>query len=88
MQYQIELDREAVKYLACLPEKQRRQIAGKIESLRQNPLPQGYKKLKENLYRIRSGDYRIVYTVLEKRILILILAIGNRKDIYRHLSNF
>jgi len=52
--------------------------------LQHNPRPQGYKKLKDrNGYRIRSGDYRIIYQIKDRELLILILDIGHRRDIYQ-----
>lgn len=85
MPYQIRIDRDALKTLAALSAKLRRQIGAKIDLLRDNPFPPGCKKLDDDLYRIRSGDYRIVYTVIEKQVLICVLRIGDRKEVYRHL---
>ncbi|MCC5813762.1 MAG: type II toxin-antitoxin system RelE/ParE family toxin [Leptospira sp.] len=59
-------------------------IVSSIQSLATDPLPSGVKKLKgRDGYRIRSGDYRIVYTVNEMKKEIIILNIGHRKDVYR-----
>lgn len=57
----------------------------KIQELEENPRPFGLKKLvaEENLYRIRVGDYRIIYQIQDKILLILVIKIGHRKDIYR-----
>ena len=85
MPYQIRIDRDALKTLAALSAKLRRQIGAKIDSLGDNPFPPGCKKLGDDLYRIRSGDYRIVYTVIQKQILICVLRIGDRKEVYKHL---
>jgi mRNA interferase RelE/StbE len=85
MTYQIRIDRDALKTLTALSAKLKRQIGAKIDSLATNPFPPGCKKLDEDLYRIRSGDYRIVYTVIQKQILICILRIGDRKEVYNHL---
>jgi mRNA interferase RelE/StbE len=53
--------------------------------LRENPRPQGVKKLagEENLYRIREGDYRLIYTIGDKELIVLVVKIGDRKEIYR-----
>ena len=85
MPYQIRIDRDALKTLTALSAKLRRQVGAKIDSLRDNPFPPGCKKLNDDLHRIRSGDYRIVYTVMEKQILIYVLRIGDRKEVYKHL---
>ena len=85
MQYRIKIDREALKFLSALPKKMEQQITRKIDLLKTNPHPAGHKKLKDNVYRIRSGNYRVIYRIINDQIIIHILAIGNRKDIYRRL---
>jgi mRNA interferase RelE/StbE len=68
--------------LKGLTEPFRTQIANCIRGLAQNPFPQGVKKLKGGGgYRVRSGDFRVLYTVEQNEVTIY--AIGNRKDIYR-----
>lgn len=55
-----------------------------IDSLKENPFPNGYKKLEgvDNTYRIRSGDYRIIYTVHHNKLVIHIIRIADRKNAY------
>ena len=79
----------ALEALATVePKKVRKQIVKKIETLAHEPYPSGAKKVKGQtttlhpIFRIRSGDYRVLYTVREGHSLI-VLAIGHRKDIYR-----
>lgn len=82
----IEILPSAVKELKGLPANIQRQIAGKIDSLAKTPFPQGCKALKgEEGYRVRSGDYRILYAVDKKRNIITIAKIRHRKDAYRSL---
>jgi len=58
----------------------------KTEQLAENPWPSGSAKLTgHDSYRVRVGDYRIIYAVQRERLLILILDVGNRRDIYRGL---
>jgi mRNA interferase RelE/StbE len=59
-----------------------------LELLKANPKPDGVKKLAgmDNLYRIRSGDYRIVYTINNKALLIIVVKIGDRKEVYKNLD--
>lgn len=58
-------------------------ILSSIGSLSENPRPQGYKKLKgRNGYRIRVGDYRVIYEIFDKILLIDVVDLGHRKDIY------
>ena len=62
-----------------------RRITDRLLALEQNPRPQGVDKLagKPDLYRIRVGDWRIVYQIRDKELLILIVKIGHRREIYR-----
>jgi mRNA interferase RelE/StbE len=60
-----------------------------IEALGRNPFPQGTKKLsgKHDIYRLRVGNYRILYQVREKILVVLVVSIGHRREVYRRLSN-
>lgn len=80
--HNVSLTKSAKEELRGIPEPFNRQIAGKLRSLKDNPFSQGVKKLKgADAYRIRSGDFRILYTVNGNEVVVY--AIGNRKDIYR-----
>ena len=87
MKYNIELSKRAVKKLKSLERRFQKQIAIKIEKLVTNPLPKDSKKIQgdTNLYRLRSGNYRILYRIFDKKILILIFDIGHRKEIYKDM---
>jgi mRNA interferase RelE/StbE len=87
MPYSIQFKKSALKVLYKLPKETSQQIAHDINNLAQNPRPNGFKKLKvlENLYRIRAGNYRIVYQIHDKILLVLVVLIGDRKDVYRNL---
>jgi mRNA-degrading endonuclease RelE of RelBE toxin-antitoxin system len=77
----------ALDYLKTVPKKTRNQIVAKVQKLAADPHPptakmlQGTGKDEERVFRIRSGDYRILYVV--RGIIVVILDIGNRKDVYR-----
>jgi mRNA interferase RelE/StbE len=88
MSYRIEIDRQALKVLAALPRKIQRQIAERIDSLAEDPFPSDAQQIKgqEAIWRIRSGRYRIAYTVYRNVLHILVLRIGDRKDFYRHFN--
>ena len=78
----------ALKALEGIPKKFRRQIVKKANRLVQNPKPPGCGKVygasdEEEVYRIRSGDYRILYTVKENPSTVVVLDIGHRKDAYK-----
>jgi len=85
MAYSILLAPPAERQLKALTEPVQRRIVKRLRTLKDNPRPQGVKKLagEENLYRIREGDYRIVYTLQDKKLLVLVVKIGNRKEVYR-----
>ncbi len=84
--YSITIKKSAAKELEHLPGNIIKKITQEIYHLAENPRPAGSKKLKgssENLWRIRIGDYRIVYLIEDTIKIIDIRKIGHRKDIYR-----
>jgi mRNA interferase RelE/StbE len=85
--YRIEFLRSATRELASLPKSGQRQIAAHINALADKPRPHGVKKLEgqERLYRIRAGDYRVLYEIDDDKSLVTIITIGNRRDVYRNL---
>lgn len=86
--YKVIVAEGAVDFIRGQTKKIRRQLHNKIKNLRNNPYSSNCVKLKgeEDLYRIRSGDYRIIYTVKNKVITILVLRIAHRKEVYKRLS--
>ncbi len=84
MTYRIEFTEVAEAEFEELPRKIQRQVGARIDSLVSDPRPDGVKKLKggKNEYRIRSGDYRILYQVFDARILIVVVRVADRKDAY------
>ena len=83
MNYKIIFRERARKSLKSFPQKDSKRIFETIMELANNPYPRGYKKLKgREGYRLRQGNYRIIYEINKKEIYILILDIGDRKDIY------
>ena len=87
MTWQVEIERKAQKALKKIPNPYKSNIIEAIDDLSVDAYPHGSKKLKgaADLYRIRVNDYRIIYQVREKKLLILIVRIGHRKDIYEGL---
>ncbi len=85
MIYRIEFKKSVAKTFKKIPKKDLIKIRDKIDSMTENLPPLETTKLKGNnpFHRIRVGDYRIIYEVLEDVLVILILKIGHRKDIYR-----
>jgi mRNA interferase RelE/StbE len=61
-------------------------ITKKIDRLAVEPRPSGVKQLQgqtETFYRVRVGDYRVVYQIAEKKLIVLIVRVGNRRDVYK-----
>jgi mRNA interferase RelE/StbE len=88
LNYRIEVKRSAAKALKKIPKAEQKRIADKIDSLAEDLPNPDTTKMKGNnpFHRIRVGDYRIIYDIQEDILLILVLKIGHRKDIYRNLS--
>ncbi len=83
--YEIEISRTAEKQLKKLPEKQQLRVVRAVLALADEPRPRGTRKLAgyEDVFRIRVGRFRVLYSVSESRLIVLILKIGHRKDVYR-----
>jgi mRNA interferase RelE/StbE len=62
-------------------------LARQIDSLAENPRPHGAKKLagEEGLYHVRAGDYRVIYQIQDKILLVLIVRLGHRSEVYRRI---
>lgn len=92
MPYTIELTPAAEKTLLKLAKKDRAlmvRIDRALLSLADNPTPPNSKSLVgevANLYRLRVGDYRIIYQVDGGKLMVLVVHVGHRKDVYRHLK--
>jgi mRNA interferase RelE/StbE len=84
MNYTVFIERYAQKQILKLDKKIIPIIKAAIAELANNPRPYGYKKLKgEDAYRIRVGDYRIIYEINDDIILIIVVSVGHRKDVYK-----
>jgi len=82
----ILIEEEALKALSKIPDPYAKNITKKIKTLAGDPLPQKCKKLKgTNLFRIRSGNYRIIYNLEKKQNLIRVLVILHRCKAYKNL---
>ncbi len=84
MSWTVEVQRPAEKELAALPLQARERVASALRAMEDDPFPHGVKKLKaRDGYRVRVGDYRILFTVSRAARLVRVGAIGHRKDVYR-----
>jgi mRNA interferase RelE/StbE len=88
LKYRIEVKQSAAKALKKFPGTERKRISQKIDSLaEQLPSPETTKIKGNNpFHKIRIGDYRIVYEIQNEVLVILVVKVGHRKDIYRNLS--
>ncbi|MEM7494716.1 MAG: type II toxin-antitoxin system RelE/ParE family toxin [Myxococcota bacterium] len=84
MRYAVQLSPRALKQLGKLPRASRVRLCAGIDSLEQGPSPK-WRKLANSpcLYRLRVGDYRVVFRVDRHRLLILVARVGHRREIYR-----
>ncbi|MBK8460963.1 MAG: type II toxin-antitoxin system RelE/ParE family toxin [Micropruina sp.] len=84
MSYRIEVAPAAARQLRKLDQVALRRVQAAIELLASEPRPNGAKKLVggEGDMRVRTGDYRIVYEVHDRVLLVLVVAVGHRRDIY------
>lgn len=87
MQYAIEFRPAVLKSLKSFPKRDLVRIRNKIEELGRNlPDPKTTKMKGDNpFHKVRSGDYRILYEIHHERVVILVVKIGHRKDVYKKL---
>lgn len=84
MTYRLELETKAAKEFHALPKERRELVAAALDDLQENPRPPGAKKLSGvDGYRVRSGDYRLLYTIEDTAKRVRVYRIGHRKDVYR-----
>ncbi len=82
--YRVRIERAAVKSLARITEPHRSRIESELRTLQNDPRPPGCTKLKgRDAWRIRAGDYRIIYEIHDEVLVVLVVEIGHRRDIYR-----
>jgi len=85
--YKIEYSEDSTKELTKIHKNDVKKIIAKIELLSDDPFPSGYKKIKGKLklWRIRIGDYRVIYSIEQANLIIYIIRIRHRKDVYDNL---
>jgi mRNA interferase RelE/StbE len=88
MVYRIEFRPAAVRGLAKLDHLAREKIAAKIDGLQHDPRPQGIEPLRGRgkRYRLRVGVYRVIYEIEDDILLVLVMRIGHRREVYRFLK--
>lgn len=84
MSHQVILPKSAQKILDRLPDEIAARIMDALARLKDQPRPPGCKKLRgENAWRIRVGDYRVVYEIHDKVLHVVVVTIGHRREVYR-----
>jgi mRNA interferase RelE/StbE len=86
--YQLKIYQKVEKQLQRIPKNHLERVVTAMRSLSQNPRPSGYVKLDDNLYRIRQGQYRIIYAVFDAEVVIVICKVARRaEDTYKNLQS-
>jgi mRNA interferase RelE/StbE len=84
MIYKVIVEKKAAKVLEKIHEPDYSRIKAAILDLKNNPRPMGFRKLKDkDGYRIRSGNYRVIYEIIDQILIVKVITIGHRKDIYK-----
>ena len=83
--YEVEVSRTAEKQLRRLPRGDQERVVRKVLILAEDPFPRGARRLTGyvDVYRVRVGRYRILYSVSRSRLVIVVLKVGHRRDVYR-----
>ncbi|MDH4201901.1 MAG: type II toxin-antitoxin system RelE/ParE family toxin [Phycisphaerae bacterium] len=83
--YKVDVGSQAEKFIRKQDKTIQQQIIRKLRGLEVDPRPHDCKRLKgkKDLYRVRTGDYRIIYTIKDNQLLVLVVQIGHRKDVYQ-----
>jgi mRNA interferase RelE/StbE len=85
MRYAIEFTASALRELRALDRPSQRRLSAKIEELRDDPFPPGVRKFQGEAdhWRIRVGDYRVIYRIEKQRVVIVIVRVRHRREVYR-----
>ena len=83
--YEIQIAKSVLKTLKTLPAIDVKKIISTIQALALDPFPNGCRKIsgEQSTYRVRQGNYRVIYEIEDHKMLILILKVGHRKDVYK-----
>jgi mRNA interferase RelE/StbE len=82
--YRLLIKPSAAKELEAIPKKDRKRIAARLRALASDPRPPGSEKVSgQERYRLRQGDYRVLYSVSDNEAAVVIVKIAHRRDVYR-----
>jgi len=84
MKYTVEISASIRKQMKRMPNSDKKKILDKIDSLSDDPRPPGYKKLYyyTDFFRVRVGNYRIIYTIQDERLVVVVVEVTDRRDAY------
>jgi mRNA interferase RelE/StbE len=85
--YRVELSKAAERQFKGLSRRVQARLTSRIDRLAEDPRPPGSKRLSgaQDLYGIRIGDYRVIYAIQHEVLLVLLLKVGHRREVYRRL---
>ena len=87
MSYEVMFDPGAAREFRKIPHAYQQHLGDIIDNLAENPRPTGADKLTDvEAYKIRVGEYRIVYAVKDERLIVLVVKVGNRRDVYKDID--
>lgn len=87
MTYRVSIDPGALREIAKLPKPQQKRIVSRIDILADNPRPQGAEKMiGMEAYRLRVGDYRVIYSIRDEVLVVLVVRIAHRREVYKDLD--
>jgi len=82
--YSLRIKPSAVRELEAVPRRERRRLAARMRALANEPRPPGAEKIRgHDLYRVRHGNYRLLYEVRDHDRTVTVIKIGHRRDVYR-----
>lgn len=85
MSYEVQILPKAARQIKALPIDVRQDISLTIQSLANDPRPIGVKKLsgEKDIYRVRAGNYRVLYRIVDKVLVVVVVSVGHRREVYR-----
>ncbi len=85
MSYEVQILPKAARQLKALSVEIRQDISLTIQSLANDPRPIGVKKLsgEKDIYRVRVGNYRVLYRIVDKVLVVVVVSVGHRREVYR-----
>ena len=84
-EYRIEFTPQGARDLRKLPRRDQRRVAARIDALTRDPRPSGVQKLKggHDIWRLRVGDLRVLYTIAQQIVTVTVVRVSNRREVYR-----